>query len=234
MNEGPFGTPPDGGALPRRLREALRGGSSPVRPVLSPERRAALVGALALAVTAFGIALRGMRPDLQELGPWNGLETGLRVALGLALIWMAMRAGEPGAGPPTAWLRAGLIAGPLVLLALIEWWVPVDGHAPFGSESAAWRQGLFGCWPAETALALPAALASGLLLARAYPLRPVFAGAAGALGASFLADAAMHLTCPARVWTHTALVHGGAVAFVTALGALGGWVIGRRLQGKIA
>jgi hypothetical protein len=189
------------------------------------------LGALALAAMAAGIVLRGMRPDFHELGPGDWVETGLRTGMGLLLLWMAMRAGEPGAGPPTSWLRAGMILGPLVLLGLVEWWVPLEGHAPFGSASAAWRQGLFGCWPAETAIALPATLACGLLLARAYPLRPAFAGAAGALGASLLADAAMHLTCPARVWTHTALVHGGAVAFVTLLGAAGGWAIGRSLRG---
>jgi hypothetical protein len=171
-----------------------------------------------------------MRPDLQELGTWNWVETALRVGFGLTLLWMTMRSGEPGAGPPASWRRVGIISGSLLLLALVEWWIPLEGHAPFGPGSAGWRRGLLGCWPAETALAFPAALASGVLLARAYPLRPIFSGAAGALGASLLADAAMHLTCPARVWTHTALVHGGAVAFVTALGGVGGWLIGRRLR----
>jgi hypothetical protein len=97
----------------------------------------------------------------------------------------------------------------------------------------AWLRGMRSCYPASTELALPAAVLCGVLLARAHPLRPVFAATAGALGSGLFADAAMHLTCGARVWTHTLLVHGAGVATLALLGALAGLLLRRRVQGAL-
>lgn len=222
------GTGPARAPLPPALREGLLAHPVPAPPLASPGRRALVVLAVAAATAAVGLATRGLRPDLAELGASAWIEAGLRTGLGALLFALALRAGIPGAGPARAWGRAALVAAPIFLLAVIDWAVPVGGHSPVGSDSAGWWSGALRCFPVETSLALPAALLAGALLARAYPLRPVFAATAGATGAALVADAVMHLTCPARMWTHTGLVHGGAVAAVALLGAL----LGLAMRGK--
>lgn len=222
---GTQGPPP---ALPAGLREALRRDSRPVRPLLPPIVRTLLVAAVALAAILLALGVAGLRPDFPSLGPlllW--VPTLARLAAGAALILLAFREGVPGSGG-SAPLRAVALLGAPVLLALLAEWVAAAtaGEMPPLAASLGARSPV-SCFPVGVVLALPAVFLLGFLLARAYPLRPVFAATAGALGAGLVADAGLHLTCPVTAASHTLLVHGGAVAAVAAAAAAIGWAGGR-------
>ena len=97
------GPPP---ALPAALREALRRDSRPVRPLLPPAVRTIFIAMMALAAIPMALAMLGLRPDRQMLGPvllW--VPAAVRIAAGAALILLAMREGIPGLGAPAP-LRA--------------------------------------------------------------------------------------------------------------------------------
>jgi len=213
--------------LPAALREALERDSRPVRPVLPSGVRALFIALAALAVAAAAFNLRGLRSDHQSLGPvllW--VPALIRIAAGAALIFLAMREGIPGQGAPTPLRTAALLGAPALLIVLAEWLaagaMSEMTEMPMMAGRSAWM-----CFPRELLAALPAALLLCVLLARAYPLRPVFAAVAGAFGVGLMADAALHLTCPATSLSHTLLVHGGAVAALAITAAVAGWGFGR-------
>ncbi|HET6277641.1 MAG TPA: hypothetical protein VFG08_02560, partial [Candidatus Polarisedimenticolia bacterium] len=108
-----------------------------------------------------------------------------------------------------------------------EWVAQRAGDAPAPGLSPS-LTGALGCFPREVLLAIPALFVFAWLLARAYPLRPVFAATAGAAGVGLLADAVLHLVCPVTTLNHTLLVHGGAVVSLGAVAACIGWIAARR------
>jgi len=183
---------------------------------------------VAFGAAAILISLAGLRPDRDMLDPrllWTPAV--VRVLAGVLLILLAMREGVPGSGGPGV-LRYGSLLGAPILLTLLTEWVAL--RTADHSVAGLWTQATsaLGCYPREVLLAIPALFAFAWLLARAYPLRPVFAATAGATGAGLVADAVLHLTCPVTNMTHTMLVHGGAVASVAAVAALIGWLAARR------
>ncbi len=217
------GGPWSGHPLPPRIREALDRASRPVRPVWSPGMRAALVVSLALMTAAgLGVVL-GLRPDAPRLGVV--LRVGpvlVRVLAASTLLLLAMRECIPGSGPATAIGRGTLLAVPPILVLLAAWlYIASPGIPP--ADFREWLRGVAPCYPRELLVALPAAGLVYWLVARAFPLRSMFAMTAGATGAALVADAALHLTCPQTAWSHTLGVHGAAVATV----ALAAAVIGR-------
>lgn len=223
---GTQGPPPP---LPAALREALRRDSGPVRPLLSPGIRALLVALVALAAIPLALGMRGLRPDGPSLGPvllW--VPALIRIAAGAALILLALREAVPGLGAPPA-LRAGALLGAPVLLVLLAEWVAAGapGGMPMMMDGAMAGRTPGECFPRLLLFAAPPLLFLGWLLARAYPLRPVIAMTAGALGAGLLAEAAIHLTCPLTAPSHTLLVHGGAVAALASTAVMAGWFFGR-------
>ncbi len=226
-----MGIPGSSPPLPAAVREALRREAKPVRPVLPTGLRAffVILAALATAALFLGLWGRGLRPDRQSLGPvllW--LPALIRVAAGAALVLLAMREGIPGLGARPPLRMAVLFGMPLLLVLLAEGLAAgaPEGGMPMMREAMAGR-GVPECFSRELLVAVPAMLLLGLLLVRAYPLRPVFAAVAGAFGVGLLADAALHLTCPSTALSHTLLVHGGAVAALTAAAAMSGWAFGR-------
>jgi hypothetical protein len=208
--------------LPAAVRAALDRSARPVRPILPALPRTIAVGLMALAFCAAAVLVHGVRADAAELGLarlW--LPALMRLAAGVCLIHLALRSAQPAGGPSRRLQLAGALLAPILLAVLAEWLSPGAGPQ---SSLHSWLVDALGCYPLETAIALPAAILLGWLLARAYPLRPVFTAAIGAAGAGVIADAAMHLTCPVRAWTHTLLVHGAAVATVSLAAALLGLV----------
>lgn len=213
---------------PQALREALRRDRRPVRPLFSPAVRTLAVLLAAFAAAALLIALAGMRGDRPLLDPWLlWAPAVLRMLAGVALILLALREGVPGSGAPAV-VRYSSLPGAAILLALLAEWMALRGGDT--SPPGLWAQvrSTLGCYPREILLAIPAIFVFAWLLARAYPLRPVFAATAGATGAGLVADAALHLVCPITTVSHTLLVHGGAVASVAAVAALIGRLAARR------
>ncbi|RPH56414.1 DUF1109 domain-containing protein [bacterium] len=223
---GTQGPPPP---FPAALREALRRDARPVRPLFSPGVRALLVTLVALSAIPLALGMRGLRPDGESLGPvllW--IPALVRIAAGAALVLLALREGVPGQGAPPL-LRAAALVGTPLLLVLLARWVAAGavGGMPMMMDGDMGGRTPEECFPRLMMLAAPALLFLGWLLARAYPLRPVTAMIAGALGAGLLADAALHLICPFTAVRHMLLVHGGAVAVLAAMAVLAGWVLGR-------
>jgi len=213
---------------PQALREALRGDRGPVRPLLPPTVRALGVLLAAFAAAAILIALAGMRADRDLLDPWLlWTPAALRALAGVVLILLALREGVPGSGAPGIVRYSSLLGAPL-LVALLAEWVSLRGADT--ALPGLWTQirSTLGCYPREVLLSIPAIFVFAWLLARAYPLRPVFAATAGAAGAGFLADAVLHLICPIATLSHTLLIHGGAVFSVAAVAAFIGWLAARR------
>lgn len=220
------GSPAPPFVLPEVLREALHRDAGPVRPFQPPGVRLLLVLATALLAGGTLIAIVGLRSD------WNVLDPALlwapaaaRVLAGIVLVYLGLREGIPGSGP-TAPARVLALLGTPVLLILLTEWVARDATARSASTSPA-MQGVLGCYPKEMLLALPALVVLVWLLARAYPLRPVFALAAGALGAALISDAALHITCSMTAVGHTLFVHGGAVATIGVVASAAGLVLAR-------
>ncbi len=204
--------------LPPALREALDRDARPVRPILPTLARTIAVSLTALVVCAAAVVVHGMRADAAELGlarQW--LPALMRVAAGVWLIHLALRSAQPAGGPSRRLQLAGALLTPILLAVLAEWLSPGAGPR---SSFHSWLAAALGCYPLEMAIAVPGAILSGWLLARAYPIRPVFTAAVGAAGAGMIADAAMHLSCPVRDWPHTLLVHGAAVATVSLAAAV--------------
>ncbi|MBP7149062.1 MAG: DUF1109 family protein [Acidobacteria bacterium] len=200
-------------APPRVLREAAaRAAARPVRPLLAPAARAALVLAVALASAAALVAILGPRDNAGWLGPLLlAAPSLLLLAAAAALVGLALREAIPGRAAPGAARIAALAGVPLLVAALAEW------------VAAATRAGLGGpaplaCYPVALAGAAPASALLLVLLARAYPTRPAATAAIGGLGTGLVAAAALHLACPQPAFAHVFFVHGGAV-FTLALAA---------------
>lgn len=215
--------------LSAALREALRRDARPVRPLFSPGVRALLVALVVLTAVPLALGMRGLRPDGESLGPvllW--VPAVVRIAAGAALLLLALREGIPGQGAPPL-LRAAALLGTPILFVLLAEWVAAGavGGMPMMMDGDMGGRTPGECFPRLMMFAAPGLLLLGWLLARAYPLRPVMAMTAGALGAGLLADAALHLICPFTAVSHMLLVHGGAVAALALAALIAGWVLGR-------
>ncbi len=75
---------------------------------------------------------------------------------------------------------------------------------------------------------MPALLVAALLAARAWPLRPVVAGALYGMGCGLVADAGLRLYCDYSVPMHVLLAHAGARLGVILAGAAVAVVVARR------
>jgi len=84
------------------------------------------------------------------------------------------------------------------------------------------------CFRASALGAVPVLIASAVLVARAFPLRPAIAGALYGLGCGLIADAGLRLFCGFSQPQHILLAHGGAMAASVAVGALAATVTASR------
>ncbi len=212
---------------PKTLRDAAaRAASRPGRPLLAPGARAAFVVAIGLVALAIFVVGRGLRANAHALGlALTVVPAALLVLAGAALLALALREAVPGRAVASAARRGAFITVLVLLVVLAEW------LARGGAGSRGGLPPLI-CYPLGLAVASPAIVLFGWLLFRAYPLRPVAAAALGALGAGLLADASLHLTCPATSLAHTLFVHGGAVATLALAGAAAGLVLSARRSSR--
>jgi hypothetical protein len=79
----------------------------------------------------------------------------------------------------------------------------------------------------ESTLAIPALALTMVLVARAYAVRPRWAGALGGAGVGVVTDGIWHLICPYADLSHVLVWHGGAVLALASFG----WLVGCIVEG---
>jgi negative regulator of sigma F NrsF-like protein len=198
----------------------------PVRPLRPPLVRALALVPLAAAIMLAVPLLHFFRPDLRAIGlvrAW-GFSIGQSLA-GTIVVAAALRESIPGRGLSRAalvWTFGVGLAVPAALLVLTASTFDV-GPGP----SHALRDGVV-CFRASAIGAVPALVASAMLVARAFPLRPAVAGALYGLGCGLIADAGLRLFCEFSQPQHVLLAHGGAMAVSVTVGALLATLAARR------
>jgi hypothetical protein len=219
--------------LPDALRRAVEADHGAVRPLRPPGQRAAALALWAMLLLAVLPVLLGLRGDAGKLG--FALSFGAAIfecAVGLALVILALREAVPGTGSSPAF-RAMAVAGGFgaqLLVAVLCWAKTGFPHGTFPPANAS-------CFPVEGALGVPALAVTAFLVARAYAVRPRWAGLLGGTGAGLLADGAWHLICPHTDLPHLLIYHLGAVVLLAVLGYLAGCSLEllrrRRLAGRL-
>jgi hypothetical protein len=215
-----------GPALPAALRDAVARDLRPVAPLPGPIVRALWLAPFALVLLVASVAAFGLRRDSPVLGlalTWGA--SSLQMFIGLALVALALREAVPGT---TLTRRALGTAFATAVIAIVTitwttWFVSPTRIAPWAVGSV-WRI----CFGATILTALPALPLAGWLDARAFPLRPRFAGALYGLGAGLLADAGWRLFCHFSDPVHVIGAHAAAVGVTSALGALTAHVLARK------
>jgi hypothetical protein len=204
--------------IPARLRTAVERDLRPVAPLARPAIRSLALLPFALLLLVASVVAFGLRRDAGALGlmrTW-GAST-LQMALGLTLVAGALREAVPG----TTLSRRALgtsFATAMIAVLTITWmtWSASPTRVSPRAISYVWRI----CFEATIISALPALFVSGWLVARAFPLRPRFAGALYGLGAGLMADAGWRLFCHFSDPAHVFAAHTAAVAVTCGLGAL--------------
>ena len=201
---------------PASLRKAITADLQPVVPLAAPLVRAGLLVPLAAVLLLAAPVVFAPR-DLAALGWfWSWGASVLQAVLGLALTAAALRESVPG----RAWTR-----GPLAL------WLVAPVASVTAGALASWERspvelqgvGLFVgavCLVYAVASAMPAALLTAVLAARAWPMRPMVAGWLAGLGAGLMADAGWRLFCHFSEPVHVLVAHLGGVLAAGALGAV--------------
>jgi len=201
--------------LPARLRELA---VAPVRPLAPPRWRALRLLPIGLAVVSAAPLLFGIRPDAERLGwllTWGA--SAAQATIGLWLIGLAFRESVPGrALSPAAVLAAtALAAGCVALVSMLAFVA-----SPLGVPAQARLTVDIACLSGTVLGAAPLVIAAGLLVARAFPLRPGLAGALYGLGAGILSDSGWRLFCHFTTASHVLVTHLGGVLLCGVLGAL--------------
>jgi hypothetical protein len=218
--------------LPDALRRAVEADHGAVRPLRPAGQRVAAIVLWAMLLLALLPILLGLRGDAEQLG--FALSWGAAVfecAVALLLVVLALREAVPGVGSsPT--LRALAVAGGFgaqLLVAVLCWAETGFPHGTFPPANAS-------CFPVEGVLGVPALAVTAFLVARAYAVRPRWAGLLGGTGAGLLADGAWHLICPHTDLPHLLIYHLGAVLLLAVMGYLAGCSLEvlqrRRLVGR--
>jgi hypothetical protein len=203
-------------ALPPALRAQLATGYTPVRPLRSPSMRALWVVPFAVLSLVAAQAFFQLRVDAPRLG-WSGT-WGIslaQVAVGLVLVAAALKEAVPGRGwsrtAAALWLMLPLFL--LVAVTYASWDLsPVRLRGQWFLVS-----GL--CLAGSAVSALPAVALAGILAVRAYPTRPLLAGALSGLGAGLMADAGWRLFCHFSEPAHVLAAHLGGVILAAVVGS---------------
>jgi hypothetical protein len=177
----------------------------------------------ALVTLVAAQAIFELRVDAPRLG-WGG-SWGVSVAqvvLGLGLVVAALREAVPGRG----WSRpAAVLWLSLPLLLIVGVTYASWDLSPIRIRGQ-WFQVSGMCLAGSTASALPAVALASVLSARAYPTRPLLAGALLGLGAGVMADAGWRLFCHFSEPAHVLTAHFASVLLCMTLGA----TLARRLS----
>jgi hypothetical protein len=214
--------------MPDRLREAIGGDLTPVRPLYPLWRRILIVAAVSAAVMAVVLLVLGsrLRPDLAELPMWVGWGASiLELVVAIIIVGLALRQSVPGVAVPPVLARAAIAVGlVLQLLVGVATWV----HSPGMPAGTAWLAKGVGCLSHDSAMILPTFVVTMWLVFRALPMRAPMAGMIGGFGAALTGDAVTHLLCPMSNLRHVLVWHTGAVIGFALLGWLVGTLWARR------
>jgi hypothetical protein len=209
-----------------QLRHAIAGDLRPTRPLLPPSTRALLLAPLALATVLAVPSLNFYRPDLAEIGVVRIWALSILEACGgLWIVGLALRESIPGRTLSTVATTATIAFG-LALPALV--YLLTAERFDVGPSARALPMVSAICFRTSAAAAIPGIIASTVLVARAFPLRPGVAGALYGLGCGVIADAGLRLFCEFTIPVHVLAAHGGAIVASMVAGALVARLVVRR------
>jgi hypothetical protein len=212
--------------VPAELLARVQRDLRPVRPLAGPARRALALVPLGLLLLVGAPVFWGWRDGFSEpLAPWPSWAlSAVETAAGLSTLAVGFREAVPGRELSKTTL-VGLIG--LVWLGFLgvnaATQMPVPAAIPLATNLRWIRE----CVADAAAFSVPALGVVGWLVARALPGRPGWTGALAGLGVGMMADAGLRLFCRDGALAHIVVAHGGAIAAVMALGALGGWLVER-------
>jgi hypothetical protein len=212
--------------VPLALRAVITADLRPVAPLPRPIRRMVWLVPIALLLLGTAVFVFGLRRDAPVLGiglTW--LASALQMLLGLVLATAALREAVPG----TTLSRQAIgfvFATALLAVVTLTWmtWLVSPTAILSGHVAFVWRV----CVAGTVLSALPALAVSGVLVARAFPLRPRLAGALYGVGAGLMADAGWRLFCHFSDPSHVFGAHMLGVALAGVLGILVASVLKRR------
>jgi hypothetical protein len=202
--------------LIRRLAED----AEPVRPLLSPARRAALWTVAAAICIMLGVMHYGVRHD--AAAAWRSAGVIVRIALLAATMWLAVvtafRLAVPGHDlrPWSRWWPLGALAALVALVGTEAVAAAVfdDVGSPMRDWTCMRKVAFVGAAPAVLAI---------VLVQRAAPLEARWVALLGVLAAGAAGALASEIACPIHAPLHIFLWHVLPVAASAALGAvLGG------------
>lgn len=203
---------------PAPLRAAIQADLRAVAALRAPAVRAGWVAPIALVLLGGAAMVFGVRRDAPRLGwllTWGA--SSFEMMLGLGLVTAALREAVPGTTLSRRALATAFGAA-IAAVAGITWltWSASGVGLVQDPGAYVWRV----CFAGTIASAMPPLLVSGWLVARAFPLRPRFAGALYGLGAGMIADAGWRIFCHFSDPAHVFGAHAAAIAVTTAAGAL--------------
>jgi hypothetical protein len=213
-------------SAPKELRDRIERDLRPTRPLPPPSVRVLVLIPIAVAIVLAIPGLHFFRSDLSAIGvvkAW-GFSFGQALA-GLVIIGVALRESIPGRSLSRGAVGATVAVGfaiPFALLAVTASAFDVGPAAGRALEEGA------ACFRVSAISAIPALLAASWLAARAFPTRPLLAGALYGLGCGLIADAGLRLFCEYTVPTHVIFGHGGAIVAAMVFGAVVAKIVGPR------
>ncbi len=210
--------------LPPVLRHEIAGRLEPVKPIGSPMGRAArfaivCAGLLGFVLLFWGTSGRRLPPELLGVG-WV-----LQTATAVLVLTAAIRESMPGR------LLSPLQVGG-VLLAVLRvqafWTAGWFAVAPWNPPARIQSRVLRVCLSREYLLGLVPLAIAGAALRRGLTPRPAIAGALAGLASGLAVESTWRVYCAVTAPEHTLAGHMGAIALLTATGALAGTLIRRR------
>ena len=203
--------------MPAALRQRLLNEYEPVRALPSPWLRATWVAplaVLALVAAPFWFSVRIDAPRLGWMALWGA--SAMQSVLGLMVVAAALRESVPGRTwnrlATIAWLGAPVVV--VIAVTLMSW-----EASPILLRRQRWLVASM-CFGGSAATALPVVVLASVLAARAYPVRPVIAGAMLGLGGGLMADAGWRIFCHFSEPAHVLSAHLAAVVVSSVVGAV--------------
>jgi hypothetical protein len=206
-------------AIPRALRDHVAADLRPVRPLLQPwQRVACLLPIGALLFLGVPLALFAVRSDAGQLGIWLAWGGSvLEFALAGVIAFAAFRDVVPGrtSGPRSAALVLALSGAVVLAMTWLTW-----SASPITAPSASWGPWTVSCLRVSFRDGLPLLIILLVLAGRGLVAQPALVGGLCGLGAGLVSDAGWRMVCSVSEPSHVVLGHLGAVAALTALGAV--------------
>ncbi|MBB1088426.1 DUF1109 family protein [Lysobacter sp. SG-8] len=202
-----------------RLIEQLAARATPVRPLASPGRRTLLWLALAFAVIATLLLLRGGMEPGALADPAARLQWGASLLAGVLAAYATFQVSVPGRAASWAWLPVPAV---LAWLAGLGWGC-LREHARLGDAAWQFHAGSAECAWAITVVSLPLALVMLLVVRHAGAVRPALTALLAMLGTAALSSAGVTLVHDAgETMAMVLLWHLGVVVLLSLLSLLAG------------